>query len=322
MPATTRSAAPDPMREFLRGVEARGDVRAAAVFELVDELLAYRSARAALGGPALADRTARYEQLTRQLVVHGVDGLNDLFDTGSWPRMVRLLAATPQTAAIDELVLTVQAAIGARFGERAGQAAQATNTLLAGATVTTARTRGGVRVTLTQQGQEPVSLTLTAEPAVGDQPRIASNAVLAPRPPLVVQRQGGLRATPTSNDLGSVDFYGAFITASHALVTTAHNDTRTANRYGRVHVEGQAPIVALLIWAVVAIALCVSWAIACTGWANPDNASNQDSDACKVLGAFALLVSAGLLLFVLAGGGGSKSHPSDIGGAGYNVNPP
>jgi hypothetical protein len=292
------------------------------MFGVVDELLAYRSARAALAGPALADWTQRYEQLVRQLVVHGVDGVNDLFDTGSWPRIVRLLAASPRSVAMDELVLTVQAAIGEQYGERAGEAVTAATTLLAGSTVTTARTRGGVKVTLLQDGQAPVSLTLTHQPEVGDQPRVSSSALLATRPPLVVQRQSGLRATPTSSDLGSVDFYGAFLAACQTLLNTAQRDARTAKRFGRVRVEGEGALVAIIIWAIVAIALCVSWAIACTGWANPDNASNQDSTACKVLGALSLLVSAGLLLFVVGGGGGAKKGPSDLGGAGYNANPP
>lgn len=311
-----------PMQEFLRAVGGRGDVRARAVFEVVDGLLAYRSARAALAGPALADWTERYEQQVRQLVVHGVDGVNDLFDTGSWPRMVRLLAASPRSVAMDELVLTVQAAIGERYGERAGEAASTATTLLAGSTVTTARTRGGVKVTLERDGQEPVSLTLTAQQEMGDQPRAPSSALFAARPPLVVQRQGGLRATPTNTDLGSVDFYGAFMAACQALVSSAQRDARTAKRFGRVRVEGELGLVALIIWAIVAIALCVSWAIACTGWANPGNANNQNSAACEVLGAIALIVSAALLAFALGGGGKAKSGPSDLGGAGYNANPP
>jgi hypothetical protein len=318
MSAVTGSAAPEPMQEFLRAVGGRGDVRARAVFEVVDGLLAYRSARAALAGPALADWTERYEQQVRQLVVHGVDGVNDLFDTGSWPRMVRLLAASPRSVAMDELVLTVQAAIGERYGERAGEAASTATTLLAGSTVTTARTRGGVKVTLERDGQEPVSLTLTAQQEMGDQPRAPSSALFAARPPLVVQRQGGLRATPTNTDLGSVDFYGAFIAACQALVSSAQRDARTAKRFGRVRVEGEAIPIIVIIWLIALAVAAISTAIAC--------AIDIQSDACHVLETITTVIGAivgfALIAVLTASGGGTIPATGGVNFQGYNVNPP
>jgi hypothetical protein len=309
---------PAPMGEFLRAVEGRGDVRARAMFGVVDELLAYRSARAALAGPALADWTQRYEQLVRQLVVHGVDGVNDLFDTGSWPRIVRLLAASPRSVAMDELVLTVQAAIGEQYGERAGEAVTAATTLLAGSTVTTARTRGGVKVTLLQDGQAPVSLTLTHQPEVGDQPRVSSSALLATRPSLVVQRQSGLRATPTSSDLGSVDFYGAFLAACQTLLNTAQRDARTAKRFGRVRVEGEGAAIVIIIWLIALAVAAISTAIAC--------AVDIKSNACHVLEAITTVIGA-VLGFILvaaltASAGGTVPAVGGVTFQGYNVNPP
>jgi hypothetical protein len=326
--ATKRAGAPNTMEHYLRALQGHADSRAAAVFALTDELLAYRAARAALTGPALADWTERYEQRVRQLVVHGLNGLNEVFDTGSWPRIVQRLAKRSPPARGEDLFATLQAAVRGRFGERAAAAIGSAASAMAGSTITTARSGNGVRVTVSRDGQSPVSVEITPHREMGDRPRLSASALLGPRPAFAIQRRGGARqrGRGAGADLGAIDFYGAVVGIAGGLLDHTRREVRTARRFGRVRVQGEVPLIILAIWAVAVIALWTSYLIACTGVVNPDNASNQDSDACKVLDTIARIVTAAIPFLLLAIFSGATNYQNE-GGAGssnmaYTLNPP
>jgi hypothetical protein len=318
---------PAAMQDYVRAARHHAASRSETVLKLAGDLLVYRSARAALAGPALTDWTERYERLVRQLVTHAVDGLNDVFDTGAWPDVVDRLAEGPRSARADDLVETVQASIGRRFGDEAAATFRTGAGFLSGATIATARSRDGVRITVSRQGQPPLTLDLTPHREAGDQPRVRGAALLTGRTPLVIWRPGGIRrrAVGGGTNLGAVDLYGAAVGSCADLLAQTRREVRTTRRFGRVRVEGEAPIVVAVIWLVAVLVLWGSYELACTGDVIEGNAGNQDSDACKVLAAISVLVSIGLgiyLGFGVFGGGKSGQGSGGTGSGSYNLNPP
>jgi hypothetical protein len=123
----------------------------------------------------------------------------------------------------------------------------------------------------------------------------------------------------TGNDLGAVDFYDATIQTLTWLLDNARSEVRASQRYGRVRVQGEAPAVIAIIVIAAIIGLSAGYAIGCTGWVNPDNASNQNTPVCEVLGALTIIVW--VLVLIFAGGALSKTS-SPSGGGSYNFNPP
>jgi hypothetical protein len=312
---------PETTQAYLKSVGDRSQARAHAVFELVGELLAYRSARAALNGPALADWTASYEENLRQLIALAVDSINDVFDSGSWPRIVGILSATPRSTKAEELLAQVRESVTNDFGEQAGASVGVATTLLSGVTIATAPSPTGVRISVTREKQEPLTFELTTQRATGDVARISSASLLARRPRLAVQRRGIVRQRVEGSgiDLGAVDFYGATFETFNWLLDNARSEVRASQRYGRVRVQGEVGAIIAGIVIAVMVALSVGYAIGCTGWVNPDNASNQNTPVCQVLGAITII--GWVLLLIFAGGAIAKTSGPSGGGA-YNLNPP
>jgi hypothetical protein len=314
------------MQSYLESVGERGMARGRAVFKLGNELLAYRSARAALTGPALADWTARYEENLRKLVAHAVDSLNDVFDTGSWPRILRLLSSTSKSAKSEELMSRVQASVATDFGDQARESIGVLTALLTGMSVASAPSSAGVRITVSHKEHKRVTFELASQRAMGDVARTSSVSLLGGRPPLLVQRTGGLRQPVASSatELGTIDFYGAFVAMCNWLLDNARREVRASQRYGRVRVQGEAPIVIFVVAVVVLVGLIAGYVIACTGSVEPDNASNQNTTACNVLVAIVALVAAIAIALAFPGltSGTGTTGGGLSGGGSYNLNPP
>jgi hypothetical protein len=316
------------MQGFLGSFRARATKRSEAVLSLANELLAYRSARAALTGPALADWTVRYEENLRQLVAHAVDSLNDVFDSGSWLTGIEMLSETSTSVKCEELMANVQASIATEFGDQAAASIAPLTTMLSGITVATTPSSGGVRVALSHDGQKPITFSLSSQRATGDIARTSSADLLAGGPPLMVGRMKGLRESVIngSTDLGAVDFYGAFIWACSLLIGNARSEVRATQRYGRVRVQGEAPIlIALAIFVAVVAALWVNYELWCTGDIISGNAPNKQSTACDIFEGIATFLSIiGIFIFwASAGASGGYTNPiAPNYPTYYNVNPP
>jgi hypothetical protein len=313
------------MEELRRALPGRAAARAGRVLAIADELLVYRKARAALAGPALADWTGRYEALVTELTGHAVDGLNEVFDVGAWPLILQLLAASPGKYRAADLVAALQGANTACHGDRAGAAFAAGGDLLAGSSVEIAGAGDGVRIAITRGDGARSTLELTSRRTAGDTSRVTP-ADLGRQRAFAVGRRGGMRASAGAPDasLGSVDLYGAVVSVCRALRDRTRREVRTARRFGRVRVEGEAVLIALAIWFVAIIALWTTYVLACTGIVVSDNAPNKDSDACKVLNVIAAVVTLaiGLLLFGLFTAGSQNAAAGGTGSSmAYNLNP-
>ena len=300
-----------PAQAYLRVVGDRSTARTRAVFDLAGKLTMYRSARAVLNGRALADWTERYEGDLRDLVTLAIDSLNDLFDTGSWPRIVSTLSIA-QTIKAEDLIQRVQTAVATDFGAQAGEAIAVAKELLAGATIETAPSANGVRITVLRDGQQPAALELTSQTVSGARPRVSSTAFLAGRPPLAVQRR--TRGDYSARAPKAIDAYGTAIDLFDALLANARREVRASGRYGRVRVQGNALWVILIVVIAVAIGASIGYAIECTG-----SNEGKNQDACNVLGALSLV--AWVLALILGSGAAVKgSGPSSVDD--YNLNPP
>jgi len=297
-------------QEFLRVLQARAAARSQAVASLGKELLAYRDARAALSGPALADWTIRYEQNLQQLVAHAVDSVNDVFDSGSWPVVMSAMAAHPAPEKAEDVVSRLRSVVVRDFGDAFGAAVDVLSGVVAGGTIATASSPAGVTVTLSRESRQLITFGLSGRPATGDAARVSSSTLLAGRPSLLI----GRRYAPGRNVRnGSVDFYGAFLGACSWLIANARREVRAAQRYGRVRVRGEAPIlIALAVWAIIAAVAWGAAGIAC--------AVDSQSSACNTLEQIAAFISIFGFFVVIGIGTAAAGGGPAVGGVTFNFN--
>jgi hypothetical protein len=303
-------AATQGKQEFLRVLQGRAAARSKAVASLGKELLAYRDARAALSGPALADWTVRYEQSLQQLVAHAVDSVNDVFDSGSWPVVMSAMAAQPAQEKAEDVVSRLRSVVVRDFGDAFGAAVDALSGVVAGSTIATASSPAGVTVTLSRESRQLITFGLSARPATGDAARASSSRLLAGRPSLVI----GRRYAPDRNVRnGNVDFYGAFLGACSWLLANARREVRAAEQYGRVRVRGEVPVlIALAVWAIIAAVAWGAAGIAC--------AVDSQSSACNTLEQIAAFISIFGFFVVIGIGTAAVGGGPAVGGVTFNFN--
>jgi hypothetical protein len=312
------------MQDFFGALQSRATTRSRAVQKLANDLFVYQKARAALNGPALADWTASYEENLRQLIALAVDSINDVFDSGSWPTAIKMLSEEPTSENAEDLMKRVQSVVATDFGEQAAASIEALTKLLANTTISTAPSSDSVRITFSRDGQQLIAFGLSAQRATGDVARKSSAAILAGRPRLTVERSNGLRQPIASSggDLGVIDFYGAFLEVCSWLLGNARCEMRASQRYGRVRVQGEVPLlIALAVWAVIVGALWGSYALACTGAIISSNAPNEQSSACQILKGIATFISVFGIFVVIALGTASNNFTTPaVDGVNFNLN--
>ena len=313
-----------PMQDFFVALRSRVTTRSQAVQKLANDLFVYQKARAALDGAALADWTASYEETLRQLIALAVDSINDVFDSGSWPTAIKMLSEKSTSENAEDLMKRVQSLLATDFGEQAAASVDALTKLLANTTISTAPSSDSVRITFSRDGQQLVAFGLSAQRATGDVARKTSAGILAGRPRLTVERSNGLRQPIASGagDLGVVDFYGAFLAVCSWLLGNARREVRVSQRYGRVRVQGEIPLlIALVVYVVIVAALWGSYELACTGDIISSNAPNKQSSACQILEGIATFISV-IGIFVVVGlTTASKNFTtSAVGGITFNLN--